>query len=532
MNRWITGRRTLLAGLALVMPATSYAQVAPAGEEPAVPAYEVGRALPPADPDRPLAPLTLEDAVMRALEVNLDVQRVRLEPRIQEYALRVAYGAFSPTLNLTYGYNNATSQSTSQLDGGARTTTERQTFNMSVAKTLPWYGGRFTMSFNNSRTESNNVFTVRNPSYNSTLTLNFTQPLLAGFKTDNQRAAVETAEIQSQITDLQVRAQIENVAHQVRQAYWALRAAIEQIEIQRLNLAQAQRLLDQDRELVRLGRRTELQLLQSEAQVASAEQALLAAEIQWRNQELAFKRLIVSGPDDPLIGQTINPIDLPTIVDQEVDIDAAIQVALRERADIRQARYQRDISLVNLDVSRSNALPDLSLNASYSLQGVGGNLFERQGLGGEPVLVQPGGFKDGLQAIADRDAPTWNISLTASYPLGTNTARANHERAQLQLRQTELQLRAQELNIITQVTAAGLAVRNTYLQLEAARRNREAAERNAEAELLRFQLGAATAYEVTAAQNQLTSARLSELQATINHINAIAEFERVQYIGG
>jgi len=34
------------------------------------------------------------------------------------------------------------------------------------------------------------------------------------------------------------------------------------------------------------------------------------------------------------------------------------------------------------------------------------------------------------------------------------------------------------------------------------------------------------------AQNALTSARLSELQAIINHVNAIAEFERVQRVGG
>jgi hypothetical protein len=32
-------------------------------------------------------------------------------------------------------------------------------------------------------------------------------------------------------------------------------------------------------------------------------------------------------------------------------------------------------------------------------------------------------------------------------------------------------------------------------------------------------------------QNQLTSARISELQAVINHVNAIAEFERVQQFG-
>ncbi|MFC1576012.1 TolC family protein, partial [Gemmatimonadota bacterium] len=93
-------------------------------------------------------------------------------------------------------------------------------------------------------------------------------------------------------------------------------------------------------------------------------------------------------------------------------------------------------------------------------------------------------------------------------------------------------LRAQELSIVTQVTNAGLNVRDTYLQLQAARRSREVAERSAEIELTRFNVGAATNYEVVQVQDALTSARLSELRATMNHVNAIAEFERVQRVGG
>jgi outer membrane protein TolC len=100
------------------------------------------------------------------------------------------------------------------------------------------------------------------------------------------------------------------------------------------------------------------------------------------------------------------------------------------------------------------------------------------------------------------------------------------------MQQTELALKAQELSIVTQVTNAGLAVRDTYLQFQAAQRSREVSERNAEIELTRFNVGASTNYEVSQAQDALTSARLSELRAIINHVNAVAEFERVQRVGG
>src|SRR5690606_12367410 len=136
---------------------------------------------------------------------------------------------------------------------------------------------------------TDDVFTTVNPSYRATLSVDYTQPLLAGLRTDNQRTALQTQEIQGSVTELQLQSRIENITEQVRQAYWGLRAAIEQIEIQRQNLAQAQQLLADNQVRVRLGTMAQIQVIQAEAQVASAEQAVLNAEVQWRNQELAFK---------------------------------------------------------------------------------------------------------------------------------------------------------------------------------------------------------------------------------------------------
>jgi outer membrane protein len=436
-----------------------------------------------------------------------------------------------PTLNGNYGYNNSTNQSTSQLDGGARTTTQRHTLNTSLSQAVPWYGGRVSLGFNNSRTSTDNAFSTLNPSYRTTVSLDYTQPLLAGLKTDNQRAALQAQRIQGQITEIQLDARVTNITEAVRQAYWGLRAALEQIEIQRRSLAQAEQLLANNQVRVRLGTMAQIQVIQAEAQVASAQQSLLNAEIQWRNQELALKSLLIGGADDPLLYQTINPVELPAVSDQPVDVQAAVQRALGERADIRELREARRIAEIDLDVTEDSRLPDLNLIASYSLLGVGGTEYNRSGLGGTPVLVREGGYIDGINSITAFDAPTWNLSLNFSYPIGMRSSKANLERARLQMEQRELAIRSQELQIVTEVTNAGLAVTDTRLQLEAATRSRQLAEESAAAEATRFNAGVATNYEVVQAQDALTSARLSELRAMINHVNAIAEFERVQRVG-
>ncbi|MGD8320763.1 MAG: TolC family protein [Gemmatimonadota bacterium] len=521
--------------MALAIPVALSGQERPDTVRPGLEPYTVGEALPPTEPGQTLVNMTVDDAIARALESNLDIQTAKLSPEIQHYSLLSAEAAFSPTFRTTIGYNNQKSQPTSQLDAGSgvsQVTSQAQTLNASLSKPLSWTGGQLSANFNNRRNETNSEFTTRNPSYNSTFSVNYSQPLLAGLRIDNQRAALQTQQIQGQITNLQLQSQIANITNQVRRSYWALRAAIEQTEIQRRNLNQAQRLLAQDSLQVRLGRMTVTQMLQAEAQVASAEQALLNAQVQWHNQELTFKSLLVSGPDDGLLTETINPTSRPTVEQQTVDLQQAVQVALRERTDLRQQRRQRDISQVNLEVSKSATLPDLTLSAGYSLQGVGGNLYSRDGIGGTAQLVQQGGYIDGLQSIANFETPTWNVTLNGSYPLGTNPNKAALERAKLQMKQTDLALKSQELTIITQVTNAGYAVQNAYLQLQAATRARVAAERSYEGEIQRFNVGAATNYEVVQSQNQLTTARISELQAVINHVNAIAEFQRVQHVGG
>ncbi len=492
--------------------------------------YVVGRALPPDTPGAQRVDLSLEAAISRALEHNLDIAREKLNPQIQEYSLQASRAAFLPTLNGNYSYNNASAQSTSQLDGGARTTTQRNSFGTSMSQRMKWQGAQVSFNFTNSRTSTDNSFSTRNPNFSSGLSLNYQQPLLAGRTIDNQRNSLATGEIQRQITDIALVTQIENIKNQVRTAYWSLRQSIELIEIQRRSLELSRRNYDDNKTKVEVGTVAEIDLVQLESQIANGEQSLLAAEIAWRNAEIAFKRLLVSSTEDDFFRSTINPTDLPSFEMPSVDIPAAVKNAITQRADIETARQNIRISELNLALSKNGTRASLGLTASYSLAGVGGPLYSRSGLGGTAVLVEDGGYFDALRSIAGIDTPTWQVGLNFSRPLGLSSQKASHLRAELSMEQQKTALKRTELDIETAVTRAGLDVQSTYKQLLAAQKSREAAERTLNAELTRFSVGLSTNFQVISLQNALTSARNNELTATIRYINAIAEFDRVQRI--
>lgn len=519
---------------ALAVPALAMAQAA--GPQAATPAggvqvqqqdrYVVGRALPPEVPGTQRVEMTLEQAIERALEKNLDIQTAKLNPQMQDYTLQAARANFRPTISSTYGYNNSSRAGSTQFEPD-RTTTQSNSLNGTVSQRLPWMGGQASANWQNSRSSDDNPFSTNNPNIRTSLQFSYSQPLLAGRSIDGQRNSLRTGEIQKTIVDIQLQNSIETVKNNVRTRYWSLRQAIEAIEIQRRALALSTQQLADQRIRVEIGTLAEIDLVQQDLQIAQGEQSLLAAEIAWRNAELAFKRLLVDSTTDDLFRATIIPTELPSFAEQTVDIPAAVKRAIDERTDIVIQRQNLRVTEMGLELSKNGTMPTLNLSTSYNVTGAGGNRFDRDG-----NLTTQLSYADALKDLFERTTPTWSVSLNFSKPLGLSAQKANHLRSELQYQQSLTSLKSTELNIETAVTTAGLDVQSTYKQLLAAQKSRQAAERTLDAELTRFGVGMSTNFQVIQLQNSLTSARNNELTATIRYINAVAEFDRVQRIGG
>jgi len=526
-NVWVLGT-TILAAAATVnaqQAQTPDQVLAPPAARPQPDRYVVGQARPVPPAGSQVIDLTLEQATDLALEKNLDLKAQRLAPQAVDYQLQAARAAFNPRFTTSYNYNNSSQPNNSTLETGLTTiSTKRQTYNGSVNETLPWHGMGYTVSFNNNRTASNQVTSLLNPNYSATLQASFSMPLLAGFKIDQTRNSLRTTTIQRQIADIQLQASIENTKASVRTAYWNLRQAIEQIEINQRALDLANRLFEDNKIKVEIGTMAPIDTTQSESAVATSEQQLLAARISWQTAELALKRLLASGPEDDIYKQTLNPTERAAISVQAADIPSAVTTALAERTDLVQSRKNIESSRLGLELTKDQTKPQLDLTSNYNLAGQGGQRLV-QG------VRQEGGYRDALGQIGSVTNPTWTLGFNFTYPLGMAAAKANYARASIQMDQSLAQLKAQELNVSQEVTNAGLAVENSYKQYLAAQKSREAQDKNAEAQQTRFDVGMSTNYEVVQALQNQTSARLSELRSIITYMNAVAEFERVQRVG-
>jgi outer membrane protein TolC len=501
------------------------------GQTPPADRYIVGQAKPPAVPGGAVRDLSLQQAIDVALENNLALKVAKMNPQIQDYSLVQTRAAFKPTLTGNFNSRNQSRVSTNSNEGVSTVVSRTQTYGTSISQTLPKFGSNYTAQFSTGRDTNNTLNNTRPLNFSGSTQFNYQQPLLANFKIDNNRNNLRTSQIQRQIVDIQLQQTIENTKANVRSAYWALRRSIEQVEIQRRALELSQRLWNDNRTKVEIGTMAPIDLYQNEATVATNEQSLLNANISWQNAELTFKQLLASGTDDPLYGQTINPVEQPPALEQViVDIPRAVKSAIDLRTDLTQARKTLERAVFDLELRKNATLPNLNVNAGYTLAGTGGDSYNSANFLRTTIREQSG-YLDVLRGIVQLDQPTWNVGVNFSYPLGMVSQRAQYASAQIQFRQSEANLKAQELAVSTEVTASGLAVQNTWQQLLAARKSREAAEKQAEAEQTRFDNGMSNNYNIALAQNDLTSRRLSELNAIIGYVNAIADFEKAQKVG-
>ena len=477
--------------------------------------------------------LTLDDAIERALERNLDIAVERLNPQVQDLSVAQANSAFLPTVTSDFDLSHRLSPSRSQLDGAGRleqtaVETESGSFSFGLEQAVKWGGGRYSVGWDNSRTEGNNVFLSFNPSYGSNFSLNYTQPLLRGFGTDSQRRQLIVSQINRDLSDVDLRETIANTLADVRSAYWDLVYSYASVAVQQQALDLAERLVRDNRARVEIGTMAPIDVVQAQSEAANRRQSLAQAEQILRTAELTLKRLIVNGTEDDVWDAQIDPVDQPAFEMTPVDVEAAIRTALDTRTDIARTRRQLDINDVTLAYLRNDTLPSLDLVSSFQLQGQGGTQRISPFLGGPALVTIPGGYGDAINNLVDADFPVWDVRLQLTYPLGQSSEKAAHARARLQVQQTQAQIRQLELQIATEVTNAALQIESIQKRIDAARVARELTEEQLAAEESKFEVGMSTNFFVVQAQRDLATAQDSELRAILDYQQALIEFDRVQ----
>jgi outer membrane protein TolC len=474
-------------------------------------------------------PLTLADAVQRAVEHNPDLAIVRLATEIDAARVGESKGSFSPMFSTTFGRSSNVTPPANFLLGDRGVDVNDLFSSTGVRQRLPWGAGTWSVSWDTARTTSNSFINSFDPALESGFQVAFSQPLLRDRKIDGARQQYVIARRNQDSSELRFSEAVVQTVASVKQAYWTLKANVANVTVQQRSLELAQELARQNTVRVDAGQIPPLDLVQAEAEVADRRENLIRARTAAEDAEDQLRRLIIDPADASFWRVRIDPIEEPIEHSPLPDVDAAVASALEQRYDIARAGNDLENARTNVEFLGNQKLPDVRLETSYRGSGLAGTQFLRTG--GFPGVItgtRDRSFADALGQAFGSDYPTWSVGVTVSYPLGRSYEQASHARAEIERRQAAERIASLRLQTAETVRQAARQVRSTGERVDAARAGATLAEQRFDAEERRYEVGLSTTFLVTQAQRDLLQAQVNLLQTTLDHESSLVNFEAVQ----
>lgn len=467
--------------------------------------------------------MTLDQALAVALERNLGLRVLRYSRTQSWYGILQTKGAFDLNLNGLVSISDISTPTGSRLEASS---SKDQAWNLGLAQLLPQTNGVARVDFTNSRSESASEFVTLNPRYDSGLRFGFVQPLLRNFGRLPATRALRVARANDAASGYDFETQVAATIESVDFAYWRLVEAQEQLRVAQQSLGLAQELHQRNKIQVDVGTLAPLELVQSEAAIATREEDIIRAEAAVGNAADQLRQLLDLPPGE-LWSAAIIPTTQPEIERISIDVDEAISTALASRPEIRTQQSVNERLAIDAAFFRDQLKPTLDLNIGYRLSGLGGTLTRDPETGAPLPSPIPGGYGDALDNIRRRDFDGWSASLTFGVPIQNRAAKANHVIAKLDLERGQVTLDQVKLQVTTEVRTAARAVVTAAKQIDAARISVKFQERNLDAEKKRYENGMATSFRINQVQDDLTQARSREVSAVVNYRTSLATYYRV-----
>ena len=466
--------------------------------------------------------ISLRQAVITAINNNLDVQFARLQPAIRETDVVEAEAAFDAVFFANLNHAIIDEPSTVPVLNGiplgsAFSVRDNTTFETGIRKPLTT-GGTLTAS---TRIDGTNNKTPGfglspDPAYTTRIIVGLEQPLLRGFGSEVNTAQIRLARNADRRTIQQLRTTLLQTIEATETSYWNLVVAQRTLLIQQRLLERGIATRD------RLERRairdvSTSQLTDAVATVERRRANVIEARRRVRAASDQLKRLM----NDPAmtVGSEVlaQPTDFMVESPLEYNLREAIVTAIEYRPEIHQAVLDLDNRAINLTVADNARLPLLNATARMEFIGLDNSIDEAYDESVETSFID------------------YFFGLVFEQPIGNRAAEANYREARLEQSAAAISYRNAVQQVVFDVKSALRDVVTNYELIEATRSTRLAQAENLRALIaeqenrvgltpeslnLRFQR-----------QEGLAQAEIQEIQALSNFNTAIARLYRAMGVG-
>ena len=332
-----------------------------------------------------------------------------------------------------------------------------------------------SLGLSNSTVTNNSMRADFNPATSAALSLSFTQHLLQGFGWGVNSRQIRIARNNREVSDLTFKLQVITTVTAVMELYWDLVAFNESVRVAQDALAASQKLLDDNKRQVEVGTLAPIEVIRAEAQIATGEQDLLAAQTRVLQQETIIKTALSrTGVASPAVADAhiipTDQIQMPG-VEPITPIQDLTALAIASRPELAQTRIQLVNQELTMKGSKNALLPTLDVVASLANNALAGQVNPIPAPAGTVHSNTPffiGGYGTVLAQLFARNFPNYSAGFNLSVPIRNRAAQAQAITDELTYRQQQLGLQRLENQVRVDVQNALIGLRQARAQYEAA----------------------------------------------------------------
>jgi outer membrane protein TolC len=472
-------------------------------------------------------PLTVGDLIALTLGNNLDMSVNRLQPFSSTLAIEALYAPFEPTIRLATSVTRNTSPAASQLVGAPSLRSLTQNYTVGFGQTLAT-GTNVGVDFTMSRSSSNSSFNTFNPSWNGAVRYSVSQNFLRDFGRSINTRQIQIAQNNQKMSETDFETLVVALVSQAQKTYWDLVFTAEDLKVKQRSMDLAQKTLSDNRTQVEIGTLAPIDVVQAESEVATREEQLVVSSYTQAQIEDQVKKLITAQPDPGMVLAKVNPLEAVRrpFPGDVMSVEEAIRVALENRPELRQLNLALENRNVDVEYTKNQLLPVLTVSASYNHNGLGGRQIIERDAAGAVVTAIPGGLGDAFGQLFGYDYSGYSVGFNLQIPLRNRAAQGEHSVAVTEQRLAQNRINARVQQIALEVRNVLTQVEMNRARIAAAQKARELAERRLDAEQKKFELGASTIRFVLEEQRNVTQAQTNEIESLVNYTKALVDYDQ------
>ncbi|MBW1764114.1 MAG: TolC family protein [Deltaproteobacteria bacterium] len=337
--------------------------------------------------------------------------------------------------------------------------------------------------------------------YTSFLGIDITQPLLKNTGSVSS-SKIRAAEKDSDVTFQTYRMKMIEVVFNALSTCWDYYGYREKLKIRHGSVEIAEKILEENRARIVLGKMADTEGLEAEAALAKRKSWESAAQQELISAMNNMRSFTSSADVD--IELDIDFSEEITINDLSPDFDSSIQRAIESRPEYQSVLQRIEKEKILVSYAQNQRWPQLDLIGSYGLNGLGSSSSDS--------------FGDAIE----HDYSTWKVGLSLTIPLGGGQkSRSELETAKRRKQQALLELKSVEVQIANIIDTAIANVYSTRDQLSYNKKAKEIEGALLEVELERLNSGKSTSRVVLEKEEDLNYAREAELESFVNNRKAI-----------